>query len=106
MIGTPAKLWKRLLARFGAIGEVGMHRRLVEVERLDMLGDRADQPLAQRQLGDVDRLLRQPARREQFEHAFAQQIDRADLAIQHGRRSMLTTELSLDWAGRRFAITS
>ncbi len=69
-----------LLAGFGLVGEIGVRRRLVEVERLDFLRDRADQPLAQRQLGDVHRLLRQPARGKELEHALAQQVDRADLA--------------------------
>ncbi len=49
-----------------------MAGRFVEVQHLDILGDRAHQPLTHRQLGDVDRLLGQTARREQFEHAFAQ----------------------------------
>ena len=44
------------------------------------LGDRADQALAQRQLGDVDRALVEADGGEQLEHAVAQQIDRADLA--------------------------
>ena len=44
-------------------------------------GDRAGQALAHPQLGDVDRLLAQAARGEQLEHAVAQQVDRADLAI-------------------------
>src|SRR3546814_10265023 len=54
----------------------------VEVERLDIGGDLADQPFAGRELGDVDRGLRKPARREQFEQPVAQQIDRADLAVE------------------------
>ena len=71
-----------VLARFGAIGEVGVRRRLVEVQRLDILRDRADQPLAQRQRGDVDRLLVEPVGREQLQHALAQQVDRGDLAVE------------------------
>src|SRR3546814_4884741 len=69
-------------AGFGAIGEIGMRGGFVEVERLDIGGDHADQPFAGRELGDVDRGLRKPARREQFEQPVAQQIDRADLAVE------------------------
>ena len=78
----PGERVEFFLAGFGAIGEVRVRGRLGEVERLDILGDRPDQPFADRHPGDVDRLLRQPAGGEQFEHAFAQQVDRADLAIE------------------------
>ena len=57
-----------------------MAGRLVQVERLDPLDDRADEALADRELGDVDRFLLQPAGGEQLEAAVAQQVDRADLA--------------------------
>jgi hypothetical protein len=73
---------EQFLAGLGLIGEIGVAGRLVEVERLDILGDRPDQPLAQRHLGDVDRLLLEAAGREQFEHAVAQQVDRADFAVE------------------------
>jgi hypothetical protein len=53
---------------FGAIGKVRMGGRLGQVERLDILGDGADQAFADRHAGDVDRFLRQPLRREQFKH--------------------------------------
>ena len=69
------------LAGLGPVGEIGVAGRLVEVQRLDLLGDLADEPLAERELGDVDRFLPQPARGEEFEHAVAQQVDRADLAV-------------------------
>jgi len=39
-------------------------------------------PSPHRHTGDVDRFLRQTACGEQFEHAFAQKVDRANLAIQ------------------------
>ena len=71
-----------LLAGFGAVLELGMGRRFGEVERLDVLRDRAGQALADAELGDVDRALVEAARGEQLEHAFAQQVDRADLAIE------------------------
>ncbi len=76
------KAVEQLLARFGAIGKVGVRRRFVEVQRLDLVGDRADQPFAEAEPGDVHRLLLQPARRIKFERAVAQQIDRTDLAIE------------------------
>ena len=54
---------------------------LGEVEDAAFLGDRADQALAHRQAGDVDRFLAQAVGREQLERVVAQQIDRADLAL-------------------------
>ena len=71
---------EQLLAGLGAIGEFGMARGLGEVEHRDLLGDRADQALAHRQLGDVDRALVEADGGEQLERAVAQQVDRADLA--------------------------
>ena len=71
-----------LFAGFRLVGEIGVARRFVEVQRLDIAGDRADQPFTHRQLGDVDGLFLQPARREQLQQPIAQQIDRADLAIE------------------------
>src|SRR3546814_12716416 len=59
-----------------------MRRRFVEVQRFDLVGDHADQSFAETKTGDVHRLLLQPARRIKFERAVAQQIDRADLAIE------------------------
>jgi hypothetical protein len=72
----------KLLTRLRIIDEVWVAGRLVEVQHLDLLRDRAHQPLAERELGDVHRLLLQASRREQLEHPVAQQIDRADLARQ------------------------
>ncbi len=71
-----------VLTRFGAIAEIGMRSGLGEVQRLDIDGDRADQPFARAQPGDVDRRLVEPPGGEQFELAIAQEIDRADLAIE------------------------
>ena len=70
------------LARLGAILEIGMRLGLGEVERFDLLRDRAGQPLADRHAGDVHRALVEAAGGEQLEHAFAQQVDRAHLARQ------------------------
>lgn len=55
-------------------GEGGMAGRLGEVQRLDLVGDRADQALARRQLGDVDGVRIEAACREQLELPLAQQI--------------------------------
>ncbi len=71
-----------LLAGFRAVLEFGMGRRLGEVERFDIGGDGAGQPFADPQPGDVNRGLFEAARGEQLEHAFAQEVDRADLAIE------------------------
>ena len=49
---------------------------------LDILGDRADKALAKAQLGDVDGLLLEAAGGIELEQAVAQQVDRADLAVQ------------------------
>ena len=59
-----------------------MAGRLIEVQRLDVLGNRADKAFAKPQLGEVDRFLFQAARGEQLQYAVAQQIDRANLAVQ------------------------
>ena len=77
----PGKAVKFFLAGFGAIGKVGVGGGFGQVERLGVLGDRPDQPLADRHPGDVNRLLRQAMGGEQFEHPLAQQIDRTDLAV-------------------------
>ena len=76
------KAVEQLLAGFRAIGKVGMGGGLVQVQRLDIGGDQADQPLALGHAGDMHRLLLQAAGREQFQHALAHQIDGADLARQ------------------------
>jgi hypothetical protein len=77
----PGEAVEQILARLRLVGELGVAGRLVEVQRLDMLGDGADQAFAQAQPGDVNGLLRQAARCEQLQHAVAQQVDRADLAL-------------------------
>ena len=46
---------EQFLAGLGPVGEFGVAGRLGEVQHRHVLGDRADQALAQRQLGDVDR---------------------------------------------------
>ena len=109
--GEAAKL---LLARLGILDEVGVARRFVEVEDLGLLRDRADQPLAKRQFGDVDRLLRKTTRGVEFEHAFAQQVDRAhfarhafaddrddgvELGLRRGARGHHVVETNEDFAG-------
>ena len=70
------------LARFGAILEVRVSRRFSQVQRFDPFGNGSGQTFANRHAGDVNRALVEAAGREKFEHAFAQQIDRANLAIQ------------------------
>ena len=69
------KAVEQFLAGFGAIGKVGVRCGFVEVQRLDLVGDHPDQPLAKAQAGDVHRFLLQPARCIKFERAVAQQID-------------------------------
>ena len=59
-----------------------MRGRFGQVERLDVVGDRADKALANGHPGDVNGFLRQAARGKKFEHAFAQQVDRAHLAVE------------------------
>ena len=73
---------KFLLARFRPIGKIGMRARFGEVERLDVLGDHTGQPLANRHARDVDGGFVEAARRKQFEHPFAQKVDRTHLADQ------------------------
>src|SRR3546814_20596564 len=51
------------LARFGAIGKIGVRRGFVEVQRFDLVGAHADQSFAETKTGDVHRLLLQPALR-------------------------------------------
>ena len=71
-----------LLAGFGAILELGVRGRFGEVQGLDVLGDGAGQPLAHAELGDVNRALLKATGGEQLEHPVAQEVDRADLAIE------------------------
>ena len=71
-----------LFTGFRAIGEVRMRLGFGKVERFDTVGDRAGQALTDGHPGDVDRALVQTARSKEFEHAFAQQIDRAHLACE------------------------
>src|SRR3546814_5039635 len=44
----PRETVEQFLARFGAIGKIGVRGGFVEVERLDLIGDHADQPFAER----------------------------------------------------------
>ncbi len=76
------KAVEQLFARLGPIAIVRMRRRLVQVQRFHIGGDQADKPLPHRHAGDVDGLLLQTARREQFQQALAHQIDGANLARQ------------------------
>ena len=69
-----------LLPRLLSVLELRVRGCLVEVEGLDVARDGAGQPLPHAQPGDVDRLLVESAGGEEFEHSFAQQIDRAHLA--------------------------
>jgi len=78
----PREAVEQFFARFGTIGKVGVRSGFVEVQRLDLVGDHADQPFAKAEARDMHRLLLQPARRIKLERAFAQQIDRADLAVE------------------------
>ena len=71
-----------LLAGFRPVLEFRVRRGLGQVQRLDVGRDRAGQPFSDPEAGDVDRRLFETARREQFEHPLAQQVDRADLAIE------------------------
>ena len=70
------------LPRFRAVRKVRVGRRFGQVQSFDVFGNRADQAFAHAHAGDVDRLLRQPLGGEEFQHPFAQQVDRANLAIQ------------------------
>src|SRR3546814_10631880 len=70
------------LTRFRPVFEIRVGLGLGQIERLDILGDRADQPFAHRHTGNMDRALVEAACGEQLKHPFAQQIDRADLAVE------------------------
>src|SRR3546814_17543587 len=71
----------QFLACFRAIGKVRVCRGFVEVQRFDLLGDHADQPLAEREPRHMHRFLLESARRNKFERAAAQQVDRTDFAM-------------------------
>ena len=74
---------EHILPGFWPVGKVWMAGRFIEVERLNLLGNRADETFAKREFGDVDRLLFQPARRVKLKHTFAAEIDGADFAPQN-----------------------
>ena len=80
--GDTGKGVELFLARFGAVLEVGMGLGLGQVQRLNLLRNRTGQPFANRHTGDVHRALVEAAGREQLQHAFAQEVDRANLARQ------------------------
>ena len=80
--GNAGKAVEFFFARFGAIEEVGMRLRLGEVKRLDIRRDDSVQTFAEAQFGDVDGFGIEAARGVELEHAFAQEIDRTDLAIE------------------------
>ena len=71
-----------LFARFRPVLEVGVGLGLGEVERFDPFRDRSDQPFADAHPGDVDRFGIEASGSEEFQRAFAQQVDRTDLAIE------------------------
>jgi hypothetical protein len=71
-----------LFAGFRAEGEIGMGGSLGEIERLAVLGNRADKALAHGHARDMDGGLFEPAGGEEFEHPLAQEVDRADLAVE------------------------
>ena len=96
--GHPGEAVEALLARFGPIGEGGMLGGLGEVQDATLGGDRADQPLAHAQTGDVHRFLAQPVGREQLEIVVAQQVDRADVAG-HRLGDQIDNAVELDLRG-------
>ena len=59
-----SKAVEQFFAGFGSIAEIRVRRRLIQVQRLDIGGDQADQPLAHRHAGDMHGFLLQPAGRE------------------------------------------
>ena len=69
-----------LLARFGAIGEIGVRLGLCQVQRLDILRDRAGEAFADRKARDVDGFGIEALRGIKFESAFTKQVNRTDLA--------------------------
>jgi hypothetical protein len=73
---------KHVFAGFGAVGEFRVTGRFVEIQDGDMFRDGADQAFAHGELGHVHGALVQAQRREQLQHPVAQQVDRADLALQ------------------------
>ena len=74
------KAVEQFLAGFRPIAVVRVRRCLIQVQRLHIGRDQADKPLAHCHAGDVHGFLLESARREQFQHAFADQIDGTDLA--------------------------
>ena len=70
------------LTRFGPVRKVRMGGRLGKVERFHIGRDRAGQAFAHAHAGKMDSLLVEAARGKQFKHAFAQEIDRANFAIE------------------------
>ena len=78
----PGKRVKLFFAGFGPEREVRVGSRFGEVQRFNIAADRTHQPFAQRHPGNVNRRLRQTFGGIEFKHALAQQVDRADLAIE------------------------
>ena len=94
-----------LLAGFGHVEEVRMRRRLGQVQRVVILGDRADQAFSAGETGDVNRFGVEAARRIKLQRTFAQQIDRADFAIQRladDIDDMVQLALRMSAAGHHF----
>ncbi len=75
---------------------------LGKVEGFDLVGNQPDQAFTDAHPRDVDGFLGKAARREQLKHALAQQIDRADLAIERFADDLdYVVELRLRMAARR-----
>ena len=69
-------------ARFGAEREVGMGGGFGQVQRFDVRRNRTNQTFANGKPRYVHGSLIKAARGEEFQHPFAQEIDRADFAIE------------------------
>ena len=78
----PGKTVKQIFTRFRSIGKIRVAGRFVQVQRRNLFSDRADQAFAQSKLCNVHGFLFQPPRGKEFQHAFAAEIDGANLAAQ------------------------
>src|SRR3546814_16620772 len=76
------KAVEQFLARFGAIGKVGVRGGFVEVQRLDLPGDHADKALAERKPRYMDRFLLAAVGRETLQLTAAHIEDEADIGSQ------------------------
>ena len=78
----PGKRVELFFAGFGPEREVRVGGGFGEVQRFNITADRTYKSFAQRHSGNVNRLLRQTLGGVELKHALAQQVDRADLAIE------------------------